>query len=74
MCTYLTEKIEVAGSGKGAAGWFSLTDATVYLEALRAGRGGADRGVGPGAGPGHRGDSPGRAARPGLSLARTPGT
>ena len=22
MCTYLTEKIEVAGSGKGAAGWF----------------------------------------------------
>ena len=32
MCTYLTEKIEVAGSGKGATGWFSLTDATVYLD------------------------------------------
>ena len=32
MCTYLTEKIEVAGSGKGTAAWFSLTDATVYLD------------------------------------------
>ena len=32
MCTYLTEKITVAGSGKGAAGWFTLTDATVYLD------------------------------------------
>ena len=32
MCTYLTEKIAVAGSGKGAVGWFSLTDATVYLD------------------------------------------
>ena len=32
MCTYLTEKIEVAGSGKGAQGWFSLTDATVYFD------------------------------------------
>ena len=32
MCTYLTEKIEVAGSGKGAQGWFTLTDATVYLD------------------------------------------
>ena len=32
MCTYLTEKITVAGSGKGASGWFSLTDATVYLD------------------------------------------
>jgi len=32
MCTYLTEKIAVAGSGKGAAGWFTLTDATVYLD------------------------------------------
>jgi hypothetical protein len=32
MCTYLTEKISVAGSGKGAAGWFSLTEATVYVD------------------------------------------
>jgi hypothetical protein len=32
MCTYLTEKIEVAGSGKGPGNWFSLTDATVYLD------------------------------------------
>ena len=29
MCTYLTEKIEVAGSGKGADGWFGLTEASV---------------------------------------------
>jgi hypothetical protein len=32
MCTYQTEKIEVTGSGKGAAGWFALTDATVYFD------------------------------------------
>ncbi len=32
MCTYLTEKIEVGGSGKGADGWFSLTEATVYFD------------------------------------------
>jgi len=32
MCTYLTEKIEVTGSGKGAAGWFALTDAAVYFD------------------------------------------
>ena len=32
MCTYLTEKIEVAGSGKGADGWFGLTEATVYFD------------------------------------------
>lgn len=32
MCTYLTEKIEVTGSGKGPAGWFGLTDATVYFD------------------------------------------
>jgi hypothetical protein len=32
MCTYLTEKIELAGSGKGAAGWFRLSDATVYFD------------------------------------------
>jgi hypothetical protein len=32
MCTYLTEKVAVTGSGKGAAGWFGLTDATVYFD------------------------------------------
>jgi hypothetical protein len=32
MCTYLTEKVTVAGSGKGAAGWFRLTDASVYFD------------------------------------------
>jgi hypothetical protein len=32
MCTYVTEKIELDGSGKGAAGWFPLTDATVYVD------------------------------------------
>jgi hypothetical protein len=32
MCTYLTERIEVTGSGKGAAGWFALSDATVYFD------------------------------------------
>jgi hypothetical protein len=32
MCTYLTEKVTVEGSGKGAAGWFRLTDASVYFD------------------------------------------
>jgi hypothetical protein len=32
MCTYLTETIPVSGSGKGSAGWFRLTDATVYFD------------------------------------------
>jgi hypothetical protein len=32
MCTYNTQKIEVVGSGKGATGWFALTDATVYFD------------------------------------------
>jgi Family of unknown function (DUF6295) len=32
MCTYNTEKIDVVGSGKGASGWFALTDATVYFD------------------------------------------
>lgn len=32
MCTYNTEKVEISGSGKGAQGWFSLTDATVYFD------------------------------------------
>ena len=32
MCTYLTETVEVEGSGKGAAGWFTLTQAAVYVD------------------------------------------
>jgi Family of unknown function (DUF6295) len=32
MCTYLTEKIEISGSGKGASGWFALRGATVYFD------------------------------------------
>ncbi|MEV4754107.1 DUF6295 family protein [Micromonospora sp. NPDC049559] len=32
MCTYITEKIEVDGSGKGPTGWFSVTDASVYVD------------------------------------------
>jgi hypothetical protein len=32
MCSYNTEKIEISGSGKGAAGWFALSDATVYFD------------------------------------------
>ena len=32
MCTYLTERIKVTGSGKGGSGWFGLTDASVYFD------------------------------------------
>ena len=32
MCTYTTEKIDITGSGKGTAGWFALSDATVYFD------------------------------------------
>ena len=32
MCTYITAKIEADGSGKGAEGWFSLSEATVYFD------------------------------------------
>ena len=32
MCTYQTEHIEIDGSGKGAAGWFGLTGAQVYVD------------------------------------------
>lgn len=32
MCTYLTEKLALSGAGKGAQGWFHLTDASVYLD------------------------------------------
>jgi len=32
MCTYLTENIPAAGSGKGASGWFRLSEVSVYLD------------------------------------------
>jgi hypothetical protein len=32
MCTYVTEKVAVDGSGKGAADWFPLTEASVYFD------------------------------------------
>lgn len=32
MCTYQTTTLGVSGSGKGARGWFPLTDATVYFD------------------------------------------
>lgn len=32
MCTYVTEKSETAGSGKGAQGWFPVTSTTVYFD------------------------------------------
>ena len=32
MCTYLTEKFKIDGSGKGARGYFSVTDAMVYVD------------------------------------------
>ena len=32
MCTYVTETLTVAGSAKGADGWFRLTDVSVYFD------------------------------------------
>ena len=32
MCTYLTKRLEVDGSGKGAAGWMRVTAASVYFD------------------------------------------
>lgn len=32
MCTYHTETLSLRGSGKGAEGWFPLTDASVYFD------------------------------------------
>jgi Family of unknown function (DUF6295) len=32
MCTYLTEKVSISGSGKGPSGWFTVTDASVYFD------------------------------------------
>jgi len=32
VCTYSTQVVAVEGSGKGAAGWFRLTSASVYFD------------------------------------------
>ena len=32
MCSYITQKAEIAGSGKGPEGWFELSHATVYFD------------------------------------------
>ena len=32
VCTYQTETLNLRGSGKGAQGWFSVTDAGVYFD------------------------------------------
>lgn len=32
MCTYQTEMLEIAGSGKGPVEWLRVTDASVYVD------------------------------------------
>ena len=32
MCTYVTEKAKINGSGKGQKGWFPVTEARVYYD------------------------------------------
>ncbi|MCI0440627.1 MAG: DUF6295 family protein [Chloroflexi bacterium] len=32
MCTYIVEKAKISGSGKGANGWFSVTQANVCYD------------------------------------------
>jgi hypothetical protein len=32
VCTYQTARLNLRGSGKGAHGWFSVTDASVYFD------------------------------------------
>jgi hypothetical protein len=32
VCTYITEKIAIEGSAKGASGWIKVTDGSVYLD------------------------------------------
>jgi len=32
MCTYLTERVELTGSAKGANGWYAATTASVYYD------------------------------------------
>jgi len=32
VCTYATEHVSATGSGKGPAGWFRLSEVSVYLD------------------------------------------
>lgn len=32
MCTYSTEHVPATGSGKGASGWFRLSEVSVYFD------------------------------------------
>ena len=32
MCTWITEKVQLKGSGKGVKGWFHITEARVYYD------------------------------------------
>lgn len=32
MCTYITNKVAIEGSAKGANGWFKATDGSVYFD------------------------------------------
>lgn len=32
MCTWITQRSSITGSGKGAGGWFPLSHATVYFD------------------------------------------
>jgi hypothetical protein len=32
VCSYVTEKLPVSGSGKGPSGWFGLSEAMVYFD------------------------------------------
>jgi Family of unknown function (DUF6295) len=32
VCTYQTELLDIAGSGKGPADWLRVTDASVYVD------------------------------------------
>jgi hypothetical protein len=32
MCTYLTERAQITGSGKGPGSWIRLDEATVYFD------------------------------------------
>lgn len=32
MCTYATEHVPATGSGKGAKGWFRLSEVSVYFD------------------------------------------
>jgi hypothetical protein len=32
MCSYITERVAVVGSAKGAAGWMAVDTATIYFD------------------------------------------